>query len=48
MICQKISGIIIKIEILKNQYMLGPVAFILGGIATLVSLWAYFEKGLGT
>ena len=47
LICQKVSGITIKIEISKKPCMLGPVAFILGGIATLVSLWAYVEKVLG-
>ena len=46
-VCQKVSGIIIKIEIAKNANMLGPIAFILGGIASLVSLWAYLEKVIG-
>lgn len=45
--CQKEYGIIIKIENDKFAYMLGPIAFILGGIASLVSLWAYFEKVIG-
>ena len=45
--CQKLFGIIDKFTISEVAYMIGPIGFVLTGIASLVSLWAYFEKVLG-
>ena len=44
--CQKISGIIIKLISFLMAFMIGPIGFVLTGIAALVSLFAYIEKGM--
>jgi len=41
---QKQSGFKIKLMKSKIVFMIGPIGFVLTGIASLVSLWAYFEK----
>jgi len=45
--CQKQSGINIKLMTSSMGYMLGPIGFVLAGIAGLVSLIAYLEKVVG-
>jgi hypothetical protein len=43
---QTISEIINKLINSSRAFMLGPIGFILTGIAALVSLYAYLEKGI--
>jgi len=43
---QTISGIINKLINYLRAIMIGPIGFILTGIAALVSLFAYLEKGI--
>ncbi|MDH3277055.1 MAG: hypothetical protein OEL77_03175 [Nitrosopumilus sp.] len=41
--CQTISGIMNKLISSSRAYMIGPIGFILTGIAALLSLFAYFQ-----